>query len=143
MRRVFLGLENINPESLVGAKKKQNRIAEYRLMLLAWKAVGCFTYAGYILGFPADTPETIVRDIKIIQRELPLDLLEFFCLTPLPGSEDHKKLAARGAPMDPDMNKYDLEHVVDRSSAHVEATVGGRLSPRLARPITRPSTWRP
>jgi hypothetical protein len=112
VRRVFLGLENINPESLVGAKKKQNRIAEYRMMLLAWKAVGCVTYAGYILGFPADTPETIVRDIKIIQRELPLDLLEFFCLTPLPGSEDHQKLAARGAPMDPDMNKYDLEHVV-------------------------------
>ena len=112
VRRVFLGLENINPESLVGAKKKQNRIAEYRMMLLAWKAVGCVTYAGYILGFPADTPETIVRDIKIIQRELPLDLLEFFCLTPLPGSEDHQKLAARGAPMDADMNKYDLEHVV-------------------------------
>jgi radical SAM superfamily enzyme YgiQ (UPF0313 family) len=112
VRRVFLGLENINPESLVGAKKKQNRIAEYRTMLLAWKAVGCFTYAGYILGFPADTPESIVRDIKIIQRELPLDLLEFFCLTPLPGSEDHKKLAAAGVPMDPDMNKYDLEHVV-------------------------------
>jgi hypothetical protein len=112
VRRVFLGLESINPESLVGAKKKQNRIAEYRMMLQAWKAVGCITYAGYILGFPADTPETIVRDIKIIQRELPLDLLEFFCLTPLPGSEDHQKLAARGAPMDPDMNKYDLEHVV-------------------------------
>jgi hypothetical protein len=112
VRRVFLGLENINPESLTGAKKKQNRIAEYRAMLLEWKKVGCFTYAGYILGFPVDTPESIVRDIKIIQRELPLDLLEFFCLTPLPGSEDHKKLAAAGIAMDPDMNKYDLEHVV-------------------------------
>ncbi len=112
VRRVFLGLENINPESLIGAKKKQNRIAEYREMLLAWKAVGCFTYAGYILVFPGDTPETIVRDIEIIKRELPLDLLEFFCLTPLPGSEDHQRLARAGVAMDPDMNKYDLEHVV-------------------------------
>jgi hypothetical protein len=112
VRRVFLGLENINPESLLGAKKKQNRISEYREMLLAWKAVGCFTYAGYILGFPGDTPQTIVRDIEIIKRELPLDLLEFFCLTPLPGSEDHKRLTLAGTAMDPDMNKYDLEHVV-------------------------------
>jgi hypothetical protein len=112
VRRVFLGLETINPESLVAAKKKQNRIAEYRTLLLAWKAVGCVTCAGYILGFPADTLESIVRDIKIIQRELPLDLLEFFCLTPLPGSEDHKKLAAAGVAMDPDMNRYDCEHVV-------------------------------
>jgi hypothetical protein len=111
VRRVFIGLENINPESLVGAKKKQNRIAEYRKMLLEWKQVGCFTYAGYILGFPNDTPESIVRDIGIIKRELPLDLLEFFCLTPLPGSEDHKKLLLAGVAMDPDMNKYDLEHV--------------------------------
>ena len=111
VKRVFIGLENINPESLVGAKKKQNRIGDYREMLLAWKKVRCFTYAGYILGFPSDTPESIIRDIKIIQRELPLDILEFFCLTPLPGSEDHKKLLMSGVPMDPDMNKYDLLHV--------------------------------
>ncbi len=111
VKRVFIGLENINPDSLVGAKKKQNRIADYKEMLLAWKKVHCYTYAGYILGFPTDTPESIVRDIKIIQRELPLDILEFFCLTPLPGSEDHKKLLLSGVPMDPDMNKYDLLHV--------------------------------
>ena len=44
------------------------------------------------------------------KKELPVDILEFFYLTPLPGSEDHKKLYMRGVPMDPDMNKYDLEH---------------------------------
>ncbi len=109
--RVFIGLENINPESLLGAKKRQNKITEYRKMLLAWKHKGITTYGGYILGFPGDRPETILRDIGIIQRELPLDLLEFFCLTPLPGSEDHKKLYMAGAPLDPDLNKYDLEHV--------------------------------
>ena len=49
--RVFIGLENINPENLKAAKKAQNKITEYRKMLLAWKAQGIFTYAGYILGF--------------------------------------------------------------------------------------------
>jgi hypothetical protein len=43
---------------------------------------------------------------------LPLDLLEFFVLTPLPGSEDHKVLLGKGAWMDPDLNKYDLDHRV-------------------------------
>jgi len=107
---IFLGLENINPESLMGAKKRQNKIWEYREMLLAWRAQHVMTYAGYILGFPTDTPETIARDIEIIKEELPVDILEFFYLTPLPGSEDHKNLYLRGVPMDPDMNKYDLEH---------------------------------
>ena len=110
--RVFIGLENINPDNLAAAKKKQNKITEYRKMLLAWKAQGIFVYAGYILGFPGDTSESIRRDIEIIQRELPVDLIEFNILTPLPGSEDHKVLWNKGVDMDPDLNKYDLEHVV-------------------------------
>jgi hypothetical protein len=109
--RVFIGLENINPDNLAAAKKRQNKITEYRRMLLAWKAQGIITLAGYILGFPADTPETIRRDIAIIQKELPLDILEFFCLTPLPGSEDHQVLWNKGVAMEADLNKYDVEHV--------------------------------
>ncbi len=111
VRRVFIGLENINPDSLVGAKKRQNKITEYRKMLLAWKSARIITYAGYILGFPNDDIESIRRDIEIIKKELPVDLLEFFFLTPLPGSEDHQVLHKKGVTMDPDMNKYDLNHV--------------------------------
>ena len=110
--RVFLGLESINPQNLAAAKKRQNKITEYRTMLLAWKRAGVLTYAGYILGFPEDTPQSIAEDIAIIQKELPLDILEFFCLTPLPGSEDHKILSQKGVAMDADMNRYDIEHVV-------------------------------
>jgi hypothetical protein len=109
--RVFIGLESINPDALLAARKKQNKIAEYRKMLLAWKRAHVTVFAGYILGFPTDTPESIIRDIETIQRELPIDLLEFHCLTPLPGSEDHQKLHKAGVAMDPDLNKYDLEHV--------------------------------
>jgi radical SAM superfamily enzyme YgiQ (UPF0313 family) len=109
--KVFIGLENINPDNLAAAKKRQNKITEYRKMLLAWKNQGILTIAGYILGFPADTPETIRRDIAIIKDELPIDLLEFFCLTPLPGSEDHQTLWKNGVEMDSDLNRYDVEHV--------------------------------
>ena len=83
--RVFIGLENINPANLIAAKKRQNKITEYRKMLLDFKEAGIMTFAGYILGFPQDTPESIRHDLEIIKRELPLDALEFFVLTPLPG----------------------------------------------------------
>ncbi len=112
VKRVFIGLENINPDSLLGAKKRQNKITDYRQMLLAWKHAGIVTYCGYILGFPGDTPESIINDIEIIKRELPVDMLEFFYLTPLPGSEDHKRLHESGIAMDEDLNKYDLNHDV-------------------------------
>jgi hypothetical protein len=111
VRRVFIGLENINPDNLLGAKKRQNKITEYRTMLLAWKSARVITYAGYIIGFPNDTLASILHDIDVIKRELPVDLLEFFYLTPLPGSEDHLKLVRAGATLDADLNKYDLNHV--------------------------------
>ncbi|MET1410951.1 radical SAM protein [Roseibium sp. HPY-6] len=119
VNRVFIGLENINPDNLLAAKKRQNKITEYREMLQKWRAHGATTYAGYIIGFPGDTKEAVLRDVEIIKNELPLDLLEFFYLTPLPGSEDHKVLLSKGIWMDPDLNKYDLNH---RVSHHPKMT---------------------
>jgi hypothetical protein len=121
VRRVFIGLENINPDNLIAAKKRQNKITDYREMLQKWRAHGATTYAGYILGFPGDTRESILRDVEIIKRELPVDILEFFFLTPLPGSEDHKVLWGKGTWMDPDLNKYDLNHRVSHHSKMSDA----------------------
>lgn len=109
--RVFIGLESINPDSLEGSRKHQNKITEYRGMLHAWHRVGALTLAGLILGFPTDSPESITRDIQIIQKELPIDLLYFFILTPLPGSQDHKELYEQGVALATDMNTYDSVHV--------------------------------
>ncbi|WP_089728512.1 B12-binding domain-containing radical SAM protein [Candidatus Thiosymbion oneisti] len=109
--RTFIGMESINPDALKGARKGQNKITDYRALLQAWHRAGVLTYAGYIIGFPNDTPQSIRRDIEIIKRELPVDILEFFVLTPLPGSQDHQRLVEQGVPLDPDLNNYDTQHV--------------------------------
>lgn len=111
VKKVYIGLENINPANLLAAKKKQNKITDYRQMLLEWQKAGILVYAGYITGFPNDTAESILNDLEIIKKELPIDVLEIHYLTPLPGSEDHQKLFRAGAWMDPDLNKYDLHHI--------------------------------
>jgi hypothetical protein len=121
IRRVFIGLENINPDNLIAAKKRQNKITEYREMLQAWHNHGAIVCAGYILGFAADSKASILRDIEIIKRELAIDILEFFILTPLPGSEDHKILTQKGVWMDPDMNKYDTSHRVSHHATMSDA----------------------
>ena len=41
---------------------------------------------------------SVRRDIAIIQEELPCDVIEFFCLTPLPGSEDLGNLLSPSFP---------------------------------------------
>ena len=68
--RAYIGLENINPDNLLAVKKKQNRVHEYRQLFLECRKHKIITYAGYILGFPNDTPERIVRDIKTVQRRI-------------------------------------------------------------------------
>jgi len=110
--QVFVGLENINPDNLAAMNKKQNRITEYREMFLAWKRHPVVIWGAYIIGFPNDTRESILHDVEVIKRELPIDLLNISILTPLPGSEDHKKLHDAGVWMDPDLNNYDLAHRV-------------------------------
>ena len=111
VRRVFIGLENVNPSNLSGARKNQNKITEYRRMLLDWKRAGAMVFCGYIIGFPHDTPESVAHDVRVIQKELPIDIIEFTCLTPLPGSEDHRKLYEAGVALERDLNRYDINHV--------------------------------
>ncbi len=119
--RVFIGLENINPDNLIAAKKRQNKITDYRRMLQAWHTSGASTWAGYILGFPGDTRDSILRDMEIIKKELPLDVLELFMLTPLPGSEDHLTLWKQGVWMDADLNRFDVHHRVVHHSRMSDA----------------------
>ncbi|MCB1378294.1 MAG: radical SAM protein [Alphaproteobacteria bacterium] len=114
VHQVFVGLENINSDNLQAVKKKQNRITDYREMLLAWKKHPVMISAGYIVGFPNDTRQSLLNDIEIIKRELPLDFLFLNYLTPLPGCEDHRRLVDQGVWMDPDLNKYDLLHRVTK-----------------------------
>lgn len=110
--QIFIGLENINSDSLELVKKRQNHIEDYREMFMAWKKHPVFIICGYIIGFPNDTYGGILRDIEIIKTQLPVDAIYLNYLTPLPGSEDHKRLYEAGIWMDPDMNKYDLNHRV-------------------------------
>ncbi|QLC21951.1 radical SAM protein [Parasphingopyxis sp. CP4] len=112
VNEIFVGLENINADNLEAAKKRQNRVEEYREMFLLWKQHPVYIICGYIIGFPNDSYESIQNDIATLKRELPIDSIYLNYLTPLPGSEDHKIAYEAGQWMDPDLNKYDLNHRV-------------------------------
>ena len=143
VRRVFLGLENINPDNLIAAKKKQNRIAEYRTMLLAWKAVGCFTYAGYILGFPNDTagldhPRHRDHPARAAARSSGILLPD--AAAGLGGSPE----TAQGRhPDGPGHEQIRSRACDDRPIRKCRRPNGRASTGRPGRPITRPSIWKP
>jgi hypothetical protein len=110
VRRVFIGMESVRPENLAAASKGQNKVHQMRDMLMEWKTAGVMIYAGYIVGFPSDTPQRVAEDMAVLQHDLPIDILEMSLLTPFPGSADHKILVEQGADLDPDLNLYDGSH---------------------------------
>jgi hypothetical protein len=76
----------------------------------AYEAAGINTHAGYIIGFPTDTYESVMRSIDKLMHEVKPSTASFFMLTPLPGSMDHVKLRQRGEWMAEDFNLYDSFH---------------------------------
>ncbi len=108
--QVFIGMETIRADNLDAGGKRQNKAADYREMIAAWHREGVVCHAGYIIGFPHDTYERVMEDVRTLRDELLVDQASFFMLTPLPGSEDHRRARQDGVPMDPDYNNFDAFH---------------------------------
>jgi radical SAM superfamily enzyme YgiQ (UPF0313 family) len=108
--QVFIGMESINPKNLKATGKGQNRVQDYRDMIMAWHNVKIDTHIAYIIGFPFDTPASVPEDVERLKRELRVEQVSFFMLTPIPGSRDHENMVRAGEWMDPDLNKYDSFH---------------------------------
>ena len=113
MRRVFIGLENINPDNLIAAKKRQNKITDYREMLQKWRDHGAITCAGYIIGFPGDTKELIAARHRDHQARAAARHPRVLLPDAAAGLGGPPGAARQtGVWMDPDLNKYDLNHRV-------------------------------
>ncbi len=103
-------MESINPESIKDAGKAQNKVSDYRNLIEAWHRVRVSTHVGYIIGFPHDSEESVMRDVERLMKEVQPHRASFFMLTPLPGSRDHQRMVEAGEPMDSDYNTFDSFH---------------------------------
>ncbi|MGH7917500.1 MAG: B12-binding domain-containing radical SAM protein, partial [Candidatus Binataceae bacterium] len=124
--QAFVGIESLNPDNLNFATKYQNTddrqrrltldeacarvLNKYRRVVDNWHKVGVAVHAGYMLGFPFDGPDcgrVAARTLK----KLGFDIVSFFMMTPLPGTEDQVRYAKEGKIIDWDFNSLDSQHV--------------------------------
>ena len=108
--QVFFGVESVSRENLRAHGKFQNQVAEYKDLVAHCHSLGIACHAGYILGLPFDTQESIQQDIAELQRMM-FDSASFYILSPLPGSKDHQRWWHEQRWMDEDLNNYDSAHV--------------------------------
>jgi Radical SAM superfamily len=124
--QAFVGIESLNPDNLNFATKYQNTedrqhkmtladarakvIEKYRRVVDNWHKVGVSVHAGYMLGFPFDGPDC-GRVAAQMLKKIGFDIVSFFIMTPLPGTEDQVRYAKEGAIIDWDFNNLDSQHV--------------------------------
>lgn len=107
---VFIGVESLNSQNLQDVGKSQNNVPKYGKLVDAWRSAGVATQVGYIIGMPHDTEESIERDIDRLMSDVRPDRASFFMMTPLPGSEDHRRMTMSGAELASDYNLFDSCH---------------------------------
>jgi len=153
--QAFVGIESLNPDNLNFATKYQNTddrqhrmsleesqrrvFNKYRRVVDNWHKAGISVHAGYMLGFPFDAADCGRIAAKTL-RKIGFDIVSFFIMTPLPGTEDQVRYAKEGAIIDWDFNNLDSQHVtlahpkLDKHSwlqAYREAFVGFYSLPKL------------
>ncbi len=85
-------------------------IDKYRRVVENWHKVGVSVHAGYMLGFPFDGPDC-GRVAAATLKKIGFDIVSFFIMTPLPGTEDQVRFTKEGAIIDWDFNQLDSQHV--------------------------------
>jgi radical SAM superfamily enzyme YgiQ (UPF0313 family) len=124
--QAFVGIESLNPDNLNFATKYQNTddrqhkmkieeararvIGKYQRVVDNWHKVGVSVHAGYMLGFPFDGPDC-GRVAAQTLRKIGFDIVSYFIMTPLPGTEDQARYAKEGDIIDWDFNQLDSQHV--------------------------------
>lgn len=110
VKGVFLGIETTDQTILGGVNKKHNNPAEYKEIVRQFRKYGILVTVGWMVAFPSQTPEGIIKDARIISRLF--DLASLFRVVPLPGSLDYRKAVENKKILSWDPNDYDATHLV-------------------------------
>ena len=107
----FIGLESLNPPSLLSVNKRHNRVEEYRERFLMLKERGILTFTGMMLALDEDTPEyyaTLPRKLE----EVDPSAIFLSISIPIPGTPMHRQVEDEGRIFDRDLAHYEGDHLV-------------------------------
>lgn len=107
---LYLGLESINPKTLLEYNKKQSveQIVEAIQIL---KEYGIRAHGMFVFGADGDTAESIRMTADFVIKNN-LSTVQFMILTPLPGTRYFQQLHDQGRIFDYDWSRYDAHHTV-------------------------------
>lgn len=104
--QMFLGVESFNRETLLAARKGQNRPETYREIVRLCRANGIGAHFSNIIGFPTDTEKSIFEHLDAL-RSMGPSCASFYILCPIPGTEQYDDFLAQGLITEQNLDRFD------------------------------------
>jgi radical SAM superfamily enzyme YgiQ (UPF0313 family) len=113
LRSLFVGFESLTPANLVEQRKYQNLRRDYGTAIRRLHDVGVMINGSFVFGMDADDGSVFERTVDWA-IEHGIETATFHILTPYPGTELHRRLAAQDRITIHDWDRYDTRHTVFR-----------------------------
>lgn len=107
---LYLGLESVNPETLIEYNKKQS-VEQIVDAIKILKEYGIRAHGMFVFGADGDTIESIRSTADFVIKN-DISTVQFMLLTPLPGTRYFSKMQEEGRIFDYDWSRYDAHHTV-------------------------------
>lgn len=104
--QIFVGAESFSVEALHSVHKFHNTPARYAEIVRLCREHHISCHFSSILGFPADTQESIHGHVETLRRLSP-DVASFYILTPIPGTEQYDDFLAKGWITETNLDRFD------------------------------------
>lgn len=108
-RRLFIGLESTNPETLKAYEKNQT-VEEIEKCLEVLHRHDIGVHGMFVLGGDGDDLATINNTVSFALRRK-IGTVQFLILTPLPGTDLYREMVSQGRIIDEKWSEYDGHHV--------------------------------
>ena len=110
---LFVGFESVNPESLSGVGKGQNKVSRFEALVEALHSRGIMINASFVFGLDADDVSTFDRTVAWAVANK-IETVTSHIATPYPGTPFYDRMRREGRIIDEDLSHYDTAHVVMR-----------------------------
>ncbi len=110
-RMAFIGMESLEPKSLAGVQKRQNKVAEYRDAFDRLHRRGILTFTGLMFALDEDSP-AYYRTLPELLDEVGTTVILPSIAIPLYGTPLYRQVVAEGRLTDTDLSHYEGDHLV-------------------------------
>ena len=104
--QMFVGVESFDRQTLLAARKGQNRPATYHEIVRLCRAHNIGAHFSNIIGFPQDTEQSIYEHLAEL-RSMGPSCASFYILCPIPGTEQYDDFLAQGLITERNLDRFD------------------------------------